>query len=164
MKNLLFGVILLLALPASAALDVKDITLGANERAIKLKFPSAHCKALEWQSKAADRRCDDSRVAFGGVEVQVTFYLKKDTVEAFDVRFDTGDLAKFVAFLKGRYGAPTADSLDSIERKGKKPREIRKVSWEGAGERAVLVAQLEKRRGSMLVYRGDFEEEIYRVR
>ena len=45
----------------------------------------------------------------------------------------------------------------------KKPREVYKVLWEGKGERAVLVAQLDKRRASMLVYRGDFEEEIYRV-
>ena len=154
----------LVALPATAAYDVRSIALGAKEGDVRRALPSVHCKVLEWKTKAADRRCDDSRVAFGGVEVQVTFYLKKDTVEAFDVRFDTGDLNKFVAFLRSRYGAPTADSLDSIERKGKKPREIRKVSWEGAGERAVLVAQLEKRRGSMLVYRGDFEEEIYRVR
>jgi len=94
----------------------------------------------------------------------VTFYLRKDAVEAFDVRFDTVNLDKFVAFLKTRYGAPTAESRDSIERKGKPAREIHKVSWERAGERAVLVAQMEKRRASMLVYRGDFEEEIYRVR
>jgi hypothetical protein len=36
--------------------------------------------------------------------------------------------------------------------------------WENAGERAVLTAQLEKRRASLLVSRGDFDEEIYRVR
>ena len=155
---------LLLVLPAAAAYDVRNVTLGAKESDLRKALPGVHCKSLEWQSKAADRRCDDSRVAFGGIEVQVTFYLRKDTVEAFDVRFDTGSLDKFVVFLKTRYGAPVADSLDSIERKGKKAREVRKVSWERAGERAVLVAQLEKRRASMLVYRGDFEEEIYRVR
>jgi hypothetical protein len=155
---------LLWALPAAAAYDVRNVTLGAKESDVRRALPSVHCKALEWRSKAADRRCDDSRVAFGGIEVQVTFYLKKDAVEAFDVRFDTVNLDKFVAFLKTRYGAPTAESRDSIERKGKPAREIHKVSWERAGERAVLVAQMEKRRASMLVYRGDFEEEIYRVR
>ena len=31
------------------------------------------------------------------------------------------------------------------------------------GERAVLTAQLEKRTASMLVSRGSFDEEIYRV-
>ena len=164
MKNLLFGVILLLALPASAALDVKDITLGANERAIKLKFPSAHCKALEWQTKAADRRCDDSRVSFGGVEVQVTFYLRKDALEAFDVRFDTKELERFVKFLKSRYGEPRSEDKESYERKGKSAREVYKALWESGKERAVLTAQLEKRRATMLVSRGDFDEEIYRVR
>jgi hypothetical protein len=164
MKKLFNAAILFLALPASAALDVKEIALGAKEGDIKAKFPSAHCKALEWQSKAADRRCDDSRVAFGGVEVQVTFYLKKDTLEAFDLRFDTKELDRFVKFLKSRYGEPRSEQKDSYERKGKSARQVYKALWESGKERAVLVAQLEKRRASMLVSRGDFDEEIYRVR
>jgi len=164
MKKLLLTATLLLTLPASAALDVKDIALGANERDVKLKFPSAHCKALEWQSKAADRRCDDSRVVFGGVEVQVTFYLRKDAVEAFDLRFDTKELDRFVAFLKARYGAPQSESKDKYERKGDSARQVYKALWESGKERAVLTAQLEKRRASMLVSRGNFYEEIYRVR
>jgi hypothetical protein len=164
MKKLLLTATLLFTLPASAALDVKDIALGANERDVKLKFPSAHCKALEWQSKAADRRCDDSRVVFGGVEVQVTFYLRKDAVEAFDLRFDTKELDRFVAFLKARYGAPQSESKDKYERKGDSARQVYKALWESGKERAVLTAQLEKRRASMLVSRGNFDEEIYRVR
>ena len=164
MRKISLILLLLCAPPAAAGYDVRNVTLGARESDVRKALPSVHCKALEWQSKAAERRCDDSRVAFGGIEVQVTFYLKKDAVEAFDVRFDTVSLDKFVAFLKTRYGAPTAESHDSIERKGKKAREVRRVSWEGAGERAVLTAQMEKRRASMIVYRGDFEEEIYRVR
>jgi hypothetical protein len=156
--------ILALAFPAAAALDVKDIALGASERDIKRKLPSAHCKALEWQSKAADRRCDDSRVAFGGVEVQVTFYLKKDALEAFDLRFDTKELDRFVAFLKSRYGAPQSESKESFDRKGNSARQVYRALWESGKERAVLTAQLEKRRASMLVSRGDFDEEIYRVR
>jgi hypothetical protein len=156
--------LLAFALPAAAALDVRDIALGASEGDIKRKLPSAHCKALEWQSRAADRRCDDSRVAFGGVELQVTFYLKKGALEAFDVRFDTRELDRFVAFLKSRYGAPQSESKDSYERQGKSARQVYRVLWESGKERAVLTAQLEKRRASMLVSRGDFDEEIYRVR
>jgi hypothetical protein len=160
----LIPVLLMLALPAGAALDVREIALGAKERDIKRQFPSAHCKALEWQSKAADRRCDDSRASFGGVEVQVTFYLRKDALEAFDLRFDTRELERFVTFLKSRYGAPQSESTDAYERKGKSARKVYKVLWESGSERAVLVAQLEKRRASLLVSRGDFDEEIYRVR
>jgi hypothetical protein len=164
MKKLFLPSALVLALPAHAALDVKDIALGASERDIKHKLPSAHCKNLEWQSRAADRRCDDSRVAFGGIEVQVTFYLKKDALEAFDLRFDTRELDRFVTFLKSRYGAPQSESKDSYERKGKSARQVYRVLWESGKDRAVLTAQLEKRRASMLVSRGDFDEEIYRVR
>jgi hypothetical protein len=164
MRKILLAAALLWAVSAAAALDVKEITLGAKERDIKLKFPSAHCKPLEWQSKAADRRCDDSRVAFGGVEVQVTFYLKKDALEAFDLRFDTKELERFVKFLKSRYGEPRSEDKDTYERKGKSPRQVYKALWESGKERAVLTAQLEKRRATMLVSRGDFDEEIYRVR
>lgn len=156
--------LLLLALPASAAYDVKGVELGAAESDVRRVLPSAHCKALEWKSKAADRRCDDSRVNFGGVEVRVTLYLRKDAVEAFDVRFDTKELDRFVAFVKSRYGAPKSESRDSYESKGKPSRQVFKAAWEKDGERAVLTAQLEKRTASMLVSRGDFDEEIYRVR
>jgi hypothetical protein len=165
MKTLILAAVaLLFAIPAMAAYDVKGISLGAAEREVKRALPSANCKPLEWQSKAAERRCDDSRVGFGGVEVQVTFYLKKDAVEAFDVRFDTKELERFVAFLKSRYGAPQSETRDTYQRKGKSSRQVYKALWENGGQRAVVTAQLEKRRASMLVSRGDFDEEIYRVR
>ena len=164
MKSLLTILLLLVALPATAAYDVRQINLGANEQDIRRALPSAHCKALEWQSRAADRRCDDSRVAFGGIEVRVTFYLRKDAVEAFDVRFDTRELDRLVAFLKARYGAPQSENRDTIKRDRGKAREVYRALWENSKERAVLTAQLEKRVGSMLVSRGNFEEEIYKVR
>jgi hypothetical protein len=164
MKRIASVFLLVWGLPALAAYDVKNVNLGAKESELKRALPSAHCKPLEWKSKAADRRCDDSRVALGGVETKVTFYLKKDVVEAFDVRFNSRDLERLMKFLKIRYGAPQSEGKDTIERKSSKPREIYRALWEGGGERAVLTAQIDKRRGSLLVYRGDFDEEIYRVR
>ena len=155
---------LFLAMPALAAYDVNGVTLGGDEKAIKSKFPSAHCKALEWASKAADRRCDDAKVAIGGVEARITFYLRGNVVQAFDVRFETKEAERLAAFLKSRYGKPVAEAKESIERKGKPPREIYKVRWEDGADRAVLTAQLERRRSSLTVSRGDFDDEIYRVR
>jgi len=164
MKNLFLAALLLFAPPALAAFDIKDIALGAKEQDIRRVFPSAHCRPLQWEAKAADRRCDDSRVAFGGVEVQVTFYLRKDALEAFDVRFDTRELERFVAFLKSRYGPPVTETRDTFQRKDRGERHVYRVLWEDAKQRAVLTAQLEKRRASMLVSRGNLEEEIYLVR
>src|ERR687887_1637500 len=100
---------LILALAASAAAasyDANDVTLGAAERDIKQRFPNAHCRALEWPSRAADRRCDDSRISFGGLDASITFYLKRDSVEAFDVRFDHRNLAAMLKYLQARYGKP----------------------------------------------------------
>jgi hypothetical protein len=161
MRILLLAAALLIP-SAYAAFDVNSVMLGAPEAEVKRRFPSANCKKLEWESRAADRRCDDSRINFGGVEARVTFYLRKDKVEAFDVRFDSRDLEPVVAFVKQRYGAPATEQRDTLG--DKKPRQIYKALWEGKGERAALVAQIDKRRGSLLVSRGSFEEEIYKVR
>src|SRR6478672_5728009 len=78
----------LVAGSAAAAYDLNDVPLGASESEIKQHFPNANCRALEWSSRAADRRCDDSRNHLGGVDASVTFYLKRDALEGFDVRFD----------------------------------------------------------------------------
>ncbi len=163
MRKISLLAMLLAALPA-AAYDVNGVGLGARESEVKKKFPSIHCKELEWKSLAAERRCDDSKVAFGGAEVRITFYLRKDAVQAFDVRFDAKDTERIAAFAKARYGAPVSETRDNIEIPGKAARQIYKLLWEKGDERAVLVAQPDKRRGTLSVSRGKFDEEIYRVR
>src|SRR5207245_2804969 len=140
MRKISLLAMLLAALPA-AAYDVNGVALGARESEVKKKFPSIHCKELEWKSRAAERRCDDSKVAFGGAEVRITLYLRKDAVQAFDVRFDAKDTERVAAFAKARYGAPVSETRDTIEIPGKAARQIYKLLWEGGDERAVLVAQ-----------------------
>ena len=80
------------------------------------------------------------------------------------MRFNTRELDRFVSFLKSRYGKPETETRETIAGKGDKPREVYKALWQNGKQRAVLTAQLEKRRATMLVSRGNFEEEIYRVR
>jgi hypothetical protein len=150
--------------PVAASFDANGVALGAAEKAVIQQYPSAHCKPLEWTSAAADRRCDDARVSFGGIEARITFYLKGGAVQAFDVRFDSRHAERVVAFLKSRYGAPVAETRDKIAAAGKAQREIYKVRWERGGDHAVLTAQLDRRRASLSASRGDFEEQIYRVR
>jgi hypothetical protein len=152
---------------ALADYDANGVALGASEEEVRKKFPSVHCKALEWKSKAADRRCDDARIVFGGVPARITFYLSRNAIQAFDVRFDTREVDRVSTYLKRTYGAPFAETRDKLEGKDKSKkaaREIYKLRWEAGKDRAVLVSELEKSRTSLLVSRGDFEEEIYRVR
>ena len=151
------------AAPAWAAYDANGVALGAPEQAVLKQFPSAHCTALQWKSRAADRRCDDAKISFAGVSARITFYLKNGKVEAFDVRFDTRDAERVAAFLKSRYGVPGAETRDKVQTRGGAARDIYKVRWEKNGERAVITALMEKRRASLLVWRGNFEDEIYRV-
>src|SRR3954464_12476127 len=94
---------------AAAAYDANGVALGASEDDIKKRFPSAYCKPLEWVSRAADRRCDDAKISFGGAEGRITFYLRKGAVQAFDVRFDTKDLDRVTKLLKTRYGNPVSE-------------------------------------------------------
>lgn len=158
-------VALALALTASVcgAYDANGVVLGASEKAVLERFPTAFCKPLQWSSAAADRRCDDTKVVIGGVQSRITFYLKADRVQAFDVRFESKDSERLAAFLKERYGAPSDETRATLE---DRPRggELYKVQWQKGEERAVLTSQSAKRRAFFTVSRGDFEEQIYRVR
>jgi hypothetical protein len=144
----------LVAGAAQAAFDANGVVLGSNEQQVKQYFPAARCRPLEWPSRAAERRCDDSRITFAGIEARVTFYLRRDAVEGFDVRFRSGDFERVTNYLTTRYGKPADASNEKL----------RKLEWKAQGERAELSLEDDKRRGSLFVWRGDFSEEIYKVR
>ena len=163
----LLATLLLSLLPlAAGAYDANGVALGASEAEILKRFPSARCQALEWKSKAADRRCDDAKMAFaGGVPARITFYLGRNAVQAFDIRFDTREVERVTGFLKKQYGVPAGESTDELTGKdGKAVRKIYKARWEKGRDYVVLISDLEKSRSSMLASRGNFEEEIYKVR
>src|SRR5712672_1682175 len=120
---------LLLAFPAAAAYDANGVPLGGSESDVKKNFPGIYCKPLEWSSRAADRRCDDAKISFGGVESRITFYLRKNVVQAFDVGFDTKDLDRVATLLKKRYGAPLSETKEAIQREGKPGAQIYKALW-----------------------------------
>ena len=152
-KVVLTPFILALASSAIAAYDINEVTLGASEKQIKARFPYANCRPLEWPTRAADRRCDDSRISLGGVDASVTFYLRRDAVEGFDVRFDRREVERVMESLRKRYGVPAAEVTPPVM-----------AQWKAKGERAVLTAEPGRRRASLLVSRGTFEEELYKVR
>lgn len=145
--------LLLAVIPALAAYDINEVALGATEKQVKARFPYANCRALEWPTRAADRRCDDGRIQVGGIDASVTFYLRRDAVEGFDLRFERTDLERMMKFLRERYGKPVAEGPDPV-----------KLEWKDKGAHAVLTAETKRRRASLLVSRGAFEEELYKVR
>lgn len=163
MKRLVFVTLLFLSLPA-IAYDINGVRLGGREVEVKKAFPSVHCKALEWKSNAADRRCDDARISLGGVQARITVFLKVDAIQAYDLRFDVKELERVKAHLKARWGAPLAEATEVIARRDKEERKVFKMRWEKGADRALLVAQLEKKNATLEVSRGRFPEEIYRVR
>lgn len=163
MKGLFFITLLFLSLPA-IAYDINGVRLGGREVEVKKAFPSVHCKALEWKSDAADRRCDDARISLGGVQARITVFLKADAIQAYDLRFDVKELERVKAHLKARWGAPLAEATEVIARRDKEDRKVFKMRWEKGADRALLVAQLEKKNATLEVSRGRFPEEIYRVR
>ncbi len=156
-------ILLLAALPAWS-FDANGVALGAPEVDVRRAFPSARCRALEWKSQAAERRCDDARIVFGGAQARITFYLKADRVQAFDLRFDERNLERVTGFLKSRYGKPLAETRETIERRGGETRGIYKILWEKGAERAVLTSQLKAKRVDLSVWLGNFDQEIYRIR
>jgi len=163
MKKLLIAV--LLSLPLSAlAFQVNGVNLGGREADVKKAFPSAHCKALEWKTDAADRRCDDAQIGLDGVLTRITVYLKADSILAYDLRCDMRDLERMKKALQGRWGAPLAEATETIAQKDKPDRKVFKMRWEKGADLAILTAQLEKKRVTIEVSRGNFPVEIYRVR
>ncbi len=155
----------LLALPLPVlAYDVNGVKLGGGEIDVKRAFPSVRCKPLEWKSDAAERRCDDAKISLGGAQARITVYLKAGAIQAMDLRFDTKDLERVKGALRAHWGAPLAETTETIARKDKEDRKVFKMRWEKGADRAVLSAQLEKKRATLEISRGSFPEEIYRVR
>jgi hypothetical protein len=164
MRTLLLLVLLLGGAPAARAFDIDGVSLDDSERDVTQAFPSAYCRALEWRSDAAERRCDDGRISFAGVAARVTFYLKGDRVQAFDVRFDSHDRERVVAYLASRYGKPHSEQVETVSRHGKEDRRLYLVRWEQGPEKALLSARLGRRYAQLEVSRGDFARQIYRVK
>lgn len=160
----LLCMVLLIAPAAARAFDVNGVALGAHEAEVRKAFPSAFCKALEWASRAADRRCDDARISFAGVSARLTFYLKADAVQAFDLRFDSSQRDTVAAQLKSRWGAPASEATESFSRRDGSERRIYKLRWVKGRDQALLTAPLEHTRATLSAARGNFDEEIYRVR
>lgn len=157
--------LLLGLLPATAqAFDVNGVALGDREADVKKAYPSAYCKPLEWKSAAADRRCDDGRISLGGVPARLTFYLKNDAIQAFDLRFAANDRDKVVAQLKSRWGAPLSEATETFSRRERSDRKVHKTRWAKGRDQAVLTIPQEHKRATLSASRGNFDEEIYRVR
>jgi hypothetical protein len=157
----LLALVALAATSSAAAFDAVGVRLGDRESAVRRALPSAHCKPLEWTSRAADRRCDDAKVVMAGTTVRATFYIKNDVVQAFDLRFHSRDAEQMASFLKTQYGKPVSETREAPA--DKPGRSVYKVLWQKGKDKAVLVSQLQSRRASVLVSRGNFDEEIYKV-
>jgi hypothetical protein len=146
------SLLLLFALPAFAY-DVNELKLGASEKEVLKRFPGAHCRPLEWPTNAADRRCDDSRIKVANLEGSVTFYLLRDAVEGFDLRFEKDVLPAMGKHFLDRYGKPVIQNKEDIV-----------YEWKAGDEHARLTSEKGRRRASLFVWRGTFETEIYRVK
>jgi hypothetical protein len=164
MKKPLLVLFFLFLAPPALAYDINGVALGGKESEVQKAFPSARCKPLEWKSDAADRRCDDARISLGGAEARITVFLKGGAIQAMDVRFNSKDLDRVKETLRARWGAPQAEATETFAAKGKKDRSVYKMRWEKGADRAVLTAQLDKKRATLEISRGKFPDEIYRVR
>ncbi|MGQ0510759.1 MAG: hypothetical protein ACT4P9_09110 [Betaproteobacteria bacterium] len=163
MTRVLLALALAVALPAQA-FDANGMKLGGSEADVRKVFPNAYCKALEWKSDAADRRCDDARAMYAAARARLTVYLKAGEVQAFDLRFDARDLETLKQHLRSAYGKPLSEATEVIPRGDKGERRVFKMRWEKGAERAVLTAPENSKRVGLEAWRGNFDTEIYRVK
>lgn len=159
----MFALLLAAAAPA-LALQALGVKLGADEGEVRKALPNAYCKALEWKSDAADRRCDDARAQFAGTRARITVFLKTGAVQAIDLRIDARDMESVRRHLRQVYGAPKSEGAEVIPRGEKGERRVYKMRWESGAERAVLTAPENSQRAELSIWRGNFDTEIYRVR
>ena len=157
------ALILLLAAAPAWGFDANGVALGASEAEVRKAFPAAKCKPMDWKTDAAERRCDAPPFQFGGAEARITFFLKQDAVQAFDVRFEDKDLRAVLEHLRQHYGRPDAEGHETFRRRGD-ARSIFKVRWEKGQDRAVLSSMAGRRRVDLNAWRGDFDTEIYRIK
>lgn len=163
MRGVAFAILLAASAPA-LALQALGVKLGATEGEVQKALPNAYCKALEWKSDAADRRCDDARAQFAGTRARITVYLKAGVVQAIDLRLDARDLEAVKRHLRQVYGAPKSEGTEVIRRGEKGERRVYKMRWENGAERAVFTAPENSQRAELSIWRGNFDSEIYRVR
>jgi len=152
-----------LAAPPSGTFEAGGVALGASEVAVMKAYPSARCQPMAWKTEAADRRCDDAAAGFAGAEARIAFYLRKDRLQAFDVRFRASDLERVAAYVKGRWGEPDADRVEVYGRRGDE-REVRKLRWKKGADQAVITSHVGRSRAELNVWRGDFDTEVYEIR
>ena len=164
MRTLALVALLVAAPTVFAAFDMNGVPLGGDEAQVKKAFPSARCKPLEWTSRVADRRCDDAKIAFAGVPARLTVYLKDGSIQSLSVRFAASDRDKVVAHVKSRWGTPSGEANETIARKGKDDKRVYKLRWDKGNEHAMLIAQADRKRASLEAWRGNFVDEIYKVR
>ncbi len=163
MRRVAFALLLAAAAPA-LALQALGVKLGADEGEVRKALPNAYCKALEWKSDAADRRCDEARAQFAGMRTRITVYLKAGVVQAMDLRIDARDLEALKRYLRRVYGAPRTEGTEVIPRGEKGERRVYKMRWESGAERAALTVQENSQRAELSIWRGNFDSEIYRVK
>lgn len=163
MRRVAFALLLAAAAPA-LALQALGVKLGADEGEVRKALPNAYCKALEWKSDAADRRCDDARAQFAGTRARITVFLKAGVVQAMDLRIDARDLEAVKRYLRQVYGAPLSEGTEVIPRGEKGERRIFKMRWESGADRAVFTVPENSQRAELSIWRGNFDSEIYRVK
>ena len=88
----------------------------------------------------------------------------RDAVQAFDVRFDTRELERFVDLPQAALRRAGEREARHARRRRKPGARSTRCCGRGKGERAVLTRSSTSAARSLLVSRGDFEEEIYKVR
>ncbi len=149
------------------AIDTKGIEVSAEQKVdfLTLRATYALTDATVDASRAAaaldGRR--PAQIAKHGGSVSLRSNTT-DAVQGFDVRFDNAHLDPVTDYLKRRWGKPFSEGRETISRKNQDPRESYKVLWEHGKDRVLLSSLSTGKRVSLSGSRGNFEEEIYRVK
>jgi len=105
----LAAVLLLFAGNALAAYDGRRRASRRERERRQEALPQRPLQAARIRKRGGRAPLRRRQAVFAGMETRITFYLKKDAVVAFDVRFDVKFTEKMASTLRGRYGKPSTE-------------------------------------------------------
>lgn len=111
-------------------IEIKGITLGDPESALERIYPVPGCEDVPTQFNVmGDRMCRYPYSSYGGVEIQLTYYIFGGTIEAAYIYLKPNEFDAVIKAMQSRFGVPSSDRIEGVVTHAGVPYKNRLVSW-----------------------------------
>jgi len=111
-------------------IEIKGITLGEPESALERIYPVPGCEDVPTQFNVlGDRECRYPHSSYGGVDVQLTYYIFGGMIEAAYIYLKPDEFDAVIKAMQSRFGVPGSDRAEGVVTRAGVPYKNRLVSW-----------------------------------